>query len=252
MFQALELRNQLAFALDAEGSDHYRDDLDYIPAINAAIKWVVAIINSAMGENKVSEEFFAELAYSGVFKTTNTSRVSFNVFPSEVWTLLAIYAKPELELIQGIPTTSTPDLKQSYFIGEQLHVTSSHSCKRLTLEEWAFDRKNPFEAGYEGNAICGEVAQYAYLSPINYQGNSTSLKSQEIEIRPKVVNDYVTIFWAKTPNLITSINDNIEFPNSVFQLLFDKALNYISYKQGDQTNIYSVSSNDVQQLIGLI
>jgi hypothetical protein len=27
MIQVQELRNQLAFALDAEGSDHYRDDL---------------------------------------------------------------------------------------------------------------------------------------------------------------------------------------------------------------------------------
>ena len=37
MFTALELRNQLRFALDAEDSDHYRDDLDIIPAINESI-----------------------------------------------------------------------------------------------------------------------------------------------------------------------------------------------------------------------
>jgi hypothetical protein len=39
MFTALELRNQIRFALDAENSDHYRDDMDIIPSINAAIKW---------------------------------------------------------------------------------------------------------------------------------------------------------------------------------------------------------------------
>ena len=35
-------------------------------------------------------------------------------------------------------------------------------------------------------------------------------------------------------------------------MLFDKALNYIAYKQGDQTNIYSVTNQDVQQLIGVL
>jgi hypothetical protein len=45
------------------------------------------------------------------------------------------------------------------------------------------------------------------------------------------------------------MTDVIDFPNSVFQLLFDKALNYIAYKQGDQTNLYSVSSTDINQLL---
>ena len=57
MIQAQELRDQLAFALDAEGSDHYIDDLDYIPAMNAAIKWLTNVVNSAFGKDKIGEEF---------------------------------------------------------------------------------------------------------------------------------------------------------------------------------------------------
>jgi len=98
MFTALELRNQLRFALDAENSDHYRDDMDIIPAINAAVKWLTSVVNSAYGQDKIGEEFFRELSTSGVFLTSDTSRVSLEIFPSEVWSILAVYPKP----IQGI------------------------------------------------------------------------------------------------------------------------------------------------------
>lgn len=246
MILAQDLRDQLLFALDAEGSDHYRDDLDIIPAINAAVKWLTTVVNSAYGQNKISEEFFRELSYSGVFRTSDASRVSLDIFPSEVWTILAIYVKPKTELIAGIPTTPTPDVKQSYFLTEKLHLSSELDCKRLSLEEWARNKKNPFEHGYDGAEICDELKIYAYLSPINYRLQTIM---NEIEIRPSVANQEVTIFWAKKPEVVTSLSDQIDFPNSLFQLLFDKALSYIAYKQGDQTTLYMVSSADIQQLI---
>jgi len=93
---------------------------------------------------------------------------------------------------------------------------------------------------------------YAYLSPFNYQGLNSGANSSEIEIRPPIANGKITVFWAKKPSPITSLSENIEFPNSVFQLLFDKALNYIAYKQGDQTSIYGVTSQDIQQLLSVM
>ena len=241
MINALELRQQLAFALDAEGSDHYRDDLDYVPAINGAIRWLTAVISSAYGQDKFSEEFFRDLTSAGVFLTNNNSRVSLNVFPSEVWTILAVYVKPDVEIDGSLPVPITPDTKQSYYLSNLIHVSSADDCKRLSIEEWAVTKNNPLEDGYDGNQLCDGLKYYAYL-----------LNSNFIEIRPSVVNDYATIFWVKKPSPITTITDNIEFPSSVFQLLFDKALNYISYKQGDQTNLYSVSSQDIQQLLTLL
>jgi hypothetical protein len=241
MISALELRQQLAFALDAEGSDHYRDDLDYIPAINGAIKWLTAVISSAYGQDKFSEEFFRDLTNTGVFLTNNNSRVSLNVFPSEVWTILAVYAKPDVEVDTSLPVPLTPDTKQSYYLDNLIHISSVNDCKRLNIEEWAVTKNNPLESGYDGNQICDDLKLYAYL-----------LNSNLIEIRPTIQNGKATIFWVKKPTPITTITDDIEFPSSVFQLLFDKALNYISYKQGDQTNLYSVSSQDIQQLLTLL
>lgn len=249
MILAQDLRDQLAFALDAEGSDHYRDDLDYIPAINAAMKWATNLVSVAYGQNKISEEFFRDISYSGVFKTNNNSRVSLNIFPSEVWTILAIYVDPTTEEISNVPTP-TPDTKISYYLPEYVHVSANLDCKRLSIEEWAKNKENPFEAGYGGNQICESLRRYAYLSPMNYRPASALPQyTQEIEIRPKLVNKDVTVFWAKKPDQITSLTQYVDFPSSIFQVLFDKALNYIAYKQGDQTNLYSVSSADIQQLI---
>lgn len=252
MISAQELRNQLAFALDAENSDHYLDSLDYIPAINASVKWLTNIVNAAYGQDKLGEEFFRDLAYSGVFQTTNTSRVSLNVFPSEVWTILGVFANPTTDTIAGYPPVPTPDVTRSYFLSDKLHLASTDSCKRLTVEEWSTNASNPFEAGYDGDQICDALKLYAYLAPANYQGVNTGNKAAEIEIRPQIKNDKVTVFWAKKPSVIISLSQSIEFPNSVFQLLFDKALSYISYKQGDGTNLYAVTAQDVQQLLTIL
>lgn len=252
MFTALELRNQMAFALDAEGSDHYRDAQDYIPSINASIRWLTSVISAAYGQDKIGEEFFRELSYSSVFLTNNNSRISFGVFPSEVWTILAVYPYPTVEVDTDKPVPPTPDSKQSYFLSNLIHVSSADSCKRLSIEEWAYNKENPFEAGFDRVDVCDDLKWYAYLSPINYNGLSTGNKSQELEIRPALVNKKATVFWVKKPSLITSINDTIEFPTSVFQLLFNKALYYIAYKQGDNTTIASISTSDIQQLINTL
>jgi hypothetical protein len=252
MIQAQELRDQLAFALDAEGSDHYRDDLDYIPAMNAAVKWLANVINSALGKDKIGEEFFRDLTFSGVFRTDDCSRVSLNVFPSDVWSLLAIYINPTTAIISGEVAPIMPNLTDSYFVNNLLHKASYMSCKRLSVEEWATSRPNPFEDGYDGDQICDELKQYAYLSPVNYENTNLGVVAKEIEVRPPVINDNLTIFWVKKPTPIIAITDVIEFPESVFQLLFNKSLSYIAYKQGDNTSIHSVTSADISLLLNLI
>jgi hypothetical protein len=250
-FTAEELRNQIAFALDAEGSDHYRDEQDYIPAINASMNWLVTVINSAIGKDKIGEEFFRDISYSGVFKTDDCSRVSLNVFPEELWSVLAIYVKPEVKDL-GTQAPDTSDKTNSYFMENLLHKSSYLSCKRLSVEEWATARSNPFEDGYDGDQLCDALKSYAYLNPFNYQNTNSGLTAKELEIRPSIPNEDVTIFWVKKPSEIVNITDVVEFPNSVFQLLFDKALSYIAYKQGDQTNLHGVSEQDISLLLSVI
>jgi hypothetical protein len=229
------------------------------------------VINAALGKDKIGEEFFRDLTYTGVFLTNQFSRVSLNVFPSEVWSIISVLVEPETYEKQGVeaPTTDSPLF--SYFL---------YNLKRLSIEEWTTSRPNPFEDGYDGDQLCDDLKQYAYLNPVSYRAYDEQsfntdpittttpggieitipnprlliepLLRPEIEIRPAVVTDKVTISWVKKPSVITQITDEIEFPDSVFQLLFNKALSYISYKQGDQTNINSVTREDIALLLNVI
>lgn len=247
MISALELRKQLAFALDAENSDHYRDDTDYIPAINAATKWLTAVAGYAFGENKIGEEFFREISYSGVFQTDENSRISLEVFPNDVWTILAVYPNPQTKVLDTAPITVPT---QSYFREDLLHLSSTEDALRKSVEEWARVKSNPLEQGYDGDQLCEGLKTFAYLNPFNYRNTNEDIHSKEIEIRPKP--DLATIFWAKKPTNVVMINDEIEFPSSCFQLLFDKALYYIGFKVGDNTTITSISNQDISQLLSVI
>ena len=70
--------NRCNALLDAEGSDHYKFDKDYIHAINTAQVWLVGLYNKLFGEKKVSEESLTELTVVRVFKVSKYSRISFS------------------------------------------------------------------------------------------------------------------------------------------------------------------------------
>lgn len=250
---ASTLNTQIRFALDAEDSDHYRDDRDIIPAINASVRWLESVIASALGEEKFGEEIFRDLSKARVFQTNKDSRISFDDFPHEVWTILAVYPLPDTD-DTGIPFTPPVDTKESALRVDLYHVSSNDSAKRLTVEEWNNNNGNPFEAGYEGDAICDDLKEYAYLDPIDYGWDGDELTLvKELEVRPALDQQNVTVIYAKKPTPISDITtDVVEFPDSVFQLIFNKALQYIAYKQGDQTNLFAVTQADINALVNAI
>ena len=245
---AQTLADQMRFALDAEGADHYNDTLDIIPAINASMKWLNNVMSLAFGQKKIGEEIFQDISTAGVFQTSKASRISFSVFPEPVWTILAIMPSPTTDTTGQIftPPAST---KNSAYRNDLYHIASEFDAKRLTIEEWTINRNNPFEAGYDGTVICDALKEYAYTAPANYSPLGTNTIDREIEIRPALNQKLVTVFWAKKPTPITSLADFIEFPDTAFQTLFNKALQYISYKQGDQTTLNTVTNQDIQILL---
>ncbi len=253
-----DMASQMRAALDAEGADYYKDGRDIIPAINNALRWLESLVNRALGEKKLGEEIFQDLSVSGVFRTSKDSRISIEDFPTTVWSILAVYAKPETGS-NGNPTPVMPFDRKSYFRSDLYHISPTESgAKRLNLEEWADNKGNPFEAGYVGGAFCENLIQRAYLNPVSYNSDIhvtplvTINVRKEIEVRPPLDKQLVTIFWAKSLTPITALTDYIEFPSQVFQIILNKALQYISYKQGDQTNLYSITEQDIQLLISAI
>jgi len=250
---ASTLASQIRFALDAEGADHYDDDRDIIPAINASTRWLEHVINDSLGEEKFGEEIFRDLTKSRVFQTSKDSRISFDDFPHEVWTLLAVYPLPITDST-GAGFVPPADTKQSALRIDLYHISSENSAKRLTVEQWNNNNGNPFESGYEGDAICDERKEYAYLDPIDYGWDADEgALIKEIEVRPALNQKNVTVVYVKKPTEITDLStDSVEFPDSVFQLIFNKSLQYISYKQGDQTNLFAVTQSDITQLVNTI
>ena len=245
---AQDIADQLRFYLDAEDAEHYDDDKDIIPAINAAVEWLVAVINANLGEKKLGEEIFRDLSEVRVFQTSIDSRVSLDVFPNEPWTILAVYTTITTKTT-GLAPTARIDDKESIFMKDLYHVSSNTSLKRLTIEEWATNKDNPLEEGYDGSSICDALKKGAYLDPFDYASGSSVPMIQETEIRPAISKTNVSIFYVKRPVVITALGQSVDFPSSVKTLLADKALQYIAFKQGDQTNAWTVAQQDINLLI---
>lgn len=253
MISSNAINTAMRAALDAENSDHYTAQEDIIPAINDSIRWLVSVINATLGQKKPGEEALRDLMTATVMRTSQDSRVSLNQLPNEVWTITSVEALPVTGATGGA-TPAMPNDKQSYYRSDLYHISPTKYTKRLTIEEWTISKnENPFAPGYDGDAICDGLKEYAYLNPVTYNPDNTVSISSEIEISPRLNKELVTIFYAKTPTVITILgNNDIEFPDSLFQIILARALAFIAYKQGDQTNLWSVSQSDINFLLQTI
>ena len=340
--------------LDAEGADYYDDVIDIIPAINASLEWLTAIISSAFGQKKMGEEVFQDLVQARVFQASDYSRIFFNNtdLGHEVWTILGVYTNPTVReggLLRGtlqfsnvsntvplaiikypsttdlsiitagdiieftytdkvtgnevtnsftvlsfsnvskellVNTLPITDLGAQLDIGDELvakkvflnqatttipiietlstpesskyrpdlvHLESNKSAKRLTVEEWAKNKDNPFRPG---NTVlpdnCDHI-EFAYLNYADYSAAEVPYSvPTEIEIRPSVANKVVTVFYAKKPSLIVAGTDNIEFPGFFQNWIYQKVLFFLSIKQGDQTTLNTISNAEIQNLLNSI
>ena len=242
--------DRMKSVLDAEGSDRYLFDQDFKPAINSAIDWLVAVFNSAFSDKKLSEEDLRELVKTSVWQANSFSRIHFDeaALGYKIWSILGIFPEPTVyPATQPQPILSAAE---SLHISNLTYIDSQHSAKRLTIEEWNENRKNVFSAGNE--TLANGLKSYAYLGHGNYSSSQYNAGGEEIQIRPSVAGQFVGVTVLKSPDKVSSVSDNIEFPETVFDLLFQKALNYISYKQGDNTNLFSVTAQDVSTLVKLM
>ena len=83
MIPYLTIRGQMASALDAENSDRYLDQQDYIPAVNYAIQMACLAFNEIFAQKKFSESVLKELILRGEYKETIS-------FMNVDWTMRAL------------------------------------------------------------------------------------------------------------------------------------------------------------------
>lgn len=250
MIAVQKVVDRIESILDAEGSDRYTFDQDYRPAINSSIEWLQSVFNRAFADKKLTEENLRDLIRTVVYQTSSFSRVKLDSVSmnASVWSILKVNPEPTV-----YPSTATintlPNAYDSQFRSDVTYVRSSYSAKRLSTEQWEENRGNIFEAG--NNILLNDFKKYAYLGDANYSSSGYG-SFPEIEISPEIPNQFVGITFLKYPTPINLSTDSIEFPETLINLVVQKALNYISFKQGDQTNLYSVTSRDVQTLVQLM
>lgn len=255
MIATQTLVDKIEAALDAEGSDRYEFDRDYVHAINYSIDWMVSVFNAAFGSNKLSEESLRELVKIRIWQTSQHSRVyidedSITGLCHQVWTILGVLAEPVTS--PNLPASALPTAFESKLVQGYRFISSQYPAKRLTIEEWYSNRDNPFVSGNSVFSTSSSMRSYAYMNFMDYQGSQCSDGNIEIEIKPFLVNKYVAIAYLKRPEYISDISNDVEFPPSLTNMIVDSALKWIAFKQGDNTNLWSVSERDTDQLTQLM
>lgn len=245
-----EIKNQMASALDAEGSDHYKDSTDYIPAINSAIDDILTIVDLRLGNNKFTEEALRELSKVMVYETSIYSRI--NVAD----TIRSIRAVIPNVTTVGSTSVASPATNASSRYLLDLAMTNAPAgpeATRITAE--AMYKKKQL---YKRSALfTSDILTYFYCYMEDYTaaalvGTSpyTMANPREIEIFPDLNRKKVALKVIKNPTKITSdITISLEFPIGLKDLLVNLALFWTSFKQGDGTNINGVSREMIQQKI---
>lgn len=246
-----EIVNRAKAKLDAEGSERYLFDQDFKPAINEAMEILITSLNQAFAEKKLSHECLRELVKVYVWQANQFSRVAYNEVDTghPKWTIIGVY--PKIKANKNVSGSSTSDPSESKFRADVTFISSEKAAKRLTLEEWNQNFDNAFMPG--NNVLAGSLVEYAYLDEADYTSTSYGVNNQiEFTVRPAIPGQLVALAYLKYPNQVSLISDNIEFPQSLTNLITEIVLFNISYKQGDQTNLASLTAGLTQRLINLL
>jgi hypothetical protein len=237
--------------LDAESSDRYLFDQDILPAISYSMEWIQMGLTELFAQKRFSPEALVELTRTRVWQTSNFSRFAYNsadLGGEDYWTMLTVH--PKATCSPNGPLLPLAN-DQSKVRTDLAYVSSLYSAKRQTYEESGLNRDNPFAAGNTVLTTAGLVS-YAVLDASNYGAtNYTPAGTYEWEITPPVPKQLIGVRYLKKPTLPTLITDTIEFRETAFNLIVDRALTFISAKQGDQTTLNSITERDVAVLLSI-
>ena len=251
MISTQTIVDKIEATLDAEGSDRYTFNNDYKQAINQSVDWLVSVFNKAFADKKLTEENLQDLIRTVVYQSNSFSRIRLDaqLMNASVWSILKVNPEPTVYPVNAAINV-LPNDYDSQFRSDVSYIKSIYSAKRMTTEQWEDIGKNIFQAG--NSTLLNDFKQYAYLNYSNYDSSTYLVGGPEIEISPDSSNKFVGITFLKYPTQINLITDTIEFPETISNLIVQKSLNIISIKQGDQTNLYGITSKDVQTLVQLM
>jgi hypothetical protein len=226
--------------------------------MNSAISRAMTAVGWAMANRKGSEEALRDLTYVRIFQTNSEGGVAISslapALGHPIWNVLGVYAQPET-----VPPDASPNAQPdnvSLYRPDVAWSGSGSPVERVTLEEVPVLRNNAFLSGNEVLASAPKRRTFAYYIVGNASSSNYNSGIGEIRVLPKSVtsNSLVAISYLSQPTELDANNypnATIEFPQSMKRTLANWALQYISWKQGDGTNLQMNAMKDAQELFQL-
>lgn len=221
MILVSDLLQDMRAAIDADDTTYYREDRDYYPAINKSVRAVVALISRVLSTNRLSDDAVREISK---FMIKDVASGSILIPPTDsknIWTITLVAPSPTL----------TPE-------GVLLDYTDT--AERMSTERWGKASGNPFEAS--NTIVSGDLTSFGYISYATEAGLI-------IKVRPNTDVTKCAIGYLEKVKTVNLPSDVIALPESVYQMVLEKALWFISYKQGDNTTLAQMSASEESTLI---
>lgn len=223
MILASDLIQDMRAAVDAEDTTYYRNSADYFPAINKAVRSVVSLMDKVLSSSRLSDDALREISKFMV-KDANEGAVLIPVKDMQnVWAVTLVSPNPTLDQAGVL-------------------VDFDKSAERVSLEEWAKASGNPFASG--NSVVTGDFASYGYIT---YATNTGTV----IKVRPKDSVTKILVGYLEVVKDVNLESDIIALPKSLYSMVLEKALWFLSYKQGDQTNLAQMSNTEISNLTNL-
>lgn len=220
MLLVSDLVQDMRAAIDADDTTYYREDRDFFPAINKAVRSVVSLMSKVLSTNRLSDDAIREISKFVIKDVTEGSILIPKDEIKNIWTIT---------LVAPSPTVQEGTLKD-YTI----------TAERMSTERWGKASGNPFEAS--NTIISGDLASYGYMS----YATPTGLR---ILIRPNASITKCAIGYLEKVKAVNLTTDTLALPDSVYQMVLEKALWFISYKQGDNTTLAQMSATEESTLL---
>lgn len=262
-----EVVSQVAALLDAEGSEHYTFDQDYMPNINGVQDQVVTLVDPVFGKRKFSEEGFRELNFTACFQANAWGGIDIDTLllqgggsgqwdvAHKLWTVLAVY--PEFDYTapsgQTLPNTDITPLQAnpatSMARPDVRFAEPTKAAKRTTQEKAALDKLNIFAPG--NNTLVGDLKEWSYFFGDTNRASTNPVPTRMLFVRPFVAGTkpVVAVSYLKVPNRVTTIDDNLEWPDSMRDLFVQAVYRRMSFKQGDGTTAYTLGTAELTSLL---
>lgn len=245
MILASDVFTAIRAHLDDDNSGRYTEVDDFAPIVNSTIRYLIAIFNVAFEQKKAAPESLRELVRVAILPVTgagNIKKANITAGGLNIWTIFGVEPDPSINsyTTPAPGTTAAPEV----FV-----ETRNKLADRLTLEQWNESDEDPFSAGTL-QSIPGTFVRAAYLGPGRYFGAAEDY----ILIKPASVftDDFVGIWYLINPTKVTSGVSQIAFPESMFNFVVDKSLNYLSRQQGPDSKLGPITKQEVEQLVSLI